>query len=55
MDDKIKQKLEDLLQEIAILTAACEGNAAHDSNITNKAIWRQALCVQLLVQEILGK
>ena len=51
MPVETKEKISDILSQVALLAAACEGNMYHDHTITNEAIYNQ--CIQ--IQEALVK
>lgn len=54
MPEETKEILSEILTEMALLTAACEGNMYHDHTVTNKAIYNAAMKIQLELMEISG-
>lgn len=46
MPAETKQKLSEILSQMALLTAACEGNLHHEYTITNEAIYNVAVEIQ---------
>lgn len=53
MNNELKEKLNHLLNEIALLTASCEGNMHHERTIINEAIFQQSVKIQSELIEIL--
>lgn len=47
MTEETKEILPEILTQMALLTAACEGNMYHDNTRTNKAIYNAAVKIQL--------
>lgn len=46
MPIEIKDKLTKIISQMALLTAACEGNLYHERTITNEAIYKAAVEIQ---------
>ena len=46
MPAETKQKLSEILSQMALLTAACEGNMYHERTVTNEAIYKTAVEIQ---------
>lgn len=46
MSQEIKEKLSEILSQMALLTAACEGNMYHEHTVTNEAIYKTAVEIQ---------
>lgn len=46
MSQEIKEKLSEILSQMALLTAACEGNMYHEHTVTNEAIYKIAVEIQ---------
>lgn len=46
MPQEIKEKLNGILSQMALLTAACEGNMYHEHTVTNEAIYQTAVEIQ---------
>lgn len=46
MTAEIKEKLSEILSQMALLTAACEGNMYHERTVTNEAIYKTAVEIQ---------
>lgn len=46
MSQEIKDKLNEILSQMALLTAACEGNMYHERTVTNEAIYKIAVEIQ---------
>ena len=46
MPTETKQKLSEILSQMALLTAACEGNMYHERTVTNEAIYNTAVEIQ---------
>lgn len=55
MSQETKEILSEILTEVALLTAACEGNMYHERTITNEAIYNAARKIQLELMEITEK
>lgn len=52
MPQETKEKLSELLSQMALLTAACEGNMYHERTVTNEAIYQSAVEIQLKLMKI---
>ena len=46
MPAEIKEKLSEIISQMTLLTAACEGNMYHERTITNEAIYQSAVEIQ---------
>lgn len=46
MPAETKEKLSEIISQMALLTAACEGNMYHERNATNEAIYKTAVEIQ---------
>ena len=46
MPAETKEKLSEIISQMALLTAACEGNMYHERTVTNKAIYQSAVEIQ---------
>lgn len=55
MPQETKEKLSEILSQMALLTAACEGNMYHERTVTNEAIYQSAVEIQLKLMEITEK
>ena len=47
MPQDTKEKLSEILSQMALLTAACEGNMYHERTVTNEAIYNSAVEIQI--------
>ena len=47
MTAEIKEKLSEIISQMVLLTAACEGNMYHERTVTNEAIYQSAVEIQL--------
>ena len=52
MPQETKQKLSEIISQMALLTAACEGNMYHERNATNKAIYNAAVEIQIALTDL---
>lgn len=52
MNQETKEKLNEILSQMALLTAACEGNMHHEQTITNEAIYNTAVEIQIALIEL---
>ena len=55
MSAETKEQISRILQKVAILTAACEGNMLHDPNITTESIYNAAVEIQSDLLVLSGK
>lgn len=46
MPQETKERLSEIISQMALLTAACEGNMYHEHTITNEAIYKTAVEIQ---------
>lgn len=46
MPQETKEKLSEILSQMTLLTAACEGNMYHERTVTNEAIYKTAVEIQ---------
>lgn len=46
MPQETKEKLSEIISQMALLTAACEGNLYHERTVTNEAIYKTAVEIQ---------
>lgn len=46
MPQETKEKLSEIISQMALLTAACEGNMYHERTVTNEAIYKTAVEIQ---------
>ena len=46
MPAETKEKLSEIISQMVLLTAACEGNMYHERTITNEAIYQSAVEIQ---------
>lgn len=46
MPQETKEKLSEIISQMALLTAACEGNMYHEHTVTNEAIYKTAVEIQ---------
>lgn len=46
MPIEIKDKMTEIISQVALLAAACEGNLYHEHTITNEAIYKAAVEIQ---------
>lgn len=52
MPAETKQKLSEILSQMALLTAACEGNMYHERTVTNEAIYKTAVEIQTALMNL---
>ena len=52
MSQETKEKLSEIISQMALLTAACEGNMYHERTATNEAIYKSAVEIQLKLMKI---
>ena len=52
MSSETKEKLSEILSKMALLTAACEGNMYHERTVTNEAIYKTAVEIQVALMNI---
>ena len=52
MTAEIKDKLSEIISQMALLTAACEGNMYHEHTVTNEAIYNSAVEIQVALMEL---
>lgn len=52
MSQETKDKLNEILSQMALLTAACEGNMYHERTITNEAIYNSAVEIQVALMDL---
>lgn len=52
MPQETKEKLSEILSQMALLTAACEGNMYHERNATNEAIYKTAVEIQVALMKL---
>lgn len=52
MPAETKEKLSEIISQMALLTAACEGNMYHERTLTNEAIYQSAVEIQLKLMKI---
>lgn len=52
MTAEIKEKLSEIISQMALLTAACEGNMYHEHTVTNEAIYNSAVEIQVALMEL---
>ena len=52
MPAETKQKLSEIISQMALLTAACEGNMYHERTVTNEAIYKSAVEIQIALMNL---
>lgn len=52
MTAEIKEKLSEIISQMALLTAACEGNMYHEQTVTNEAIYKSAVEIQIALMNL---
>lgn len=52
MPAETKEKLSEIISQMALLTAACEGNMYHERNTTNEAIYNAAVEIQIALMDL---
>lgn len=52
MTAEIKEKLSEIISQMVLLTAACEGNMYHERNATNEAIYNAAVEIQIALMDL---
>ena len=52
MSTETKTKLSEILSQMALLTAACEGNMYHERTTTNEAIYNSAVEIQTALMNL---
>ena len=52
MPAETKQKLSEIISQMALLTAACEGNMYHEHTVTNEAIYKSAVEIQIALMNL---
>lgn len=52
MTAETKEKLSEIISQIALLTAACEGNMYHERTKTNEIIYKTAVEIQVALMNI---
>ncbi len=52
MPAETKEKLSEIISQMALLTAACEGNMYHERNATNEAIYKTAVEIQVALMKL---
>ena len=52
MPAETKQKLSEIISQMALLTAACEGNMYHERTVTNEAIYNSAVEIQIALMDL---
>ena len=52
MPAETKEKLSKILSQMALLTAACEGNMYHECTVTNEAIYQSAVEIQTALMNL---
>ena len=52
MTAETKEKLSEIISQIALLTAACEGNMYHERTVTNEAIYNTAVEIQIALMDL---
>ena len=51
MPQETKEKLSEIISQMALLTAACEGNMYHERTATNEAIYQSAVEIQIALMD----
>ena len=52
MPQETKEKLSEIISQMTLLTAACEGNMYHERNATNEAIYKTAVEIQVALMKL---
>lgn len=52
MPQDTKEKLSEIISQMVLLTAACEGNMYHERNATNEAIYNAAVEIQIALMDL---
>lgn len=52
MPQETKEKLSEIISQMALLTAACEGNMYHERNTTNEAIYNATVEIQIALMDL---
>ena len=52
MPAETKEKLSEIISQMVLLTAACEGNMYHERTVTNEAIYKTAVEIQVALMDI---
>lgn len=52
MPQETKEKLSEIISQMALLTAACEGNMYHEQTIINEAIYQSAVEIQTALMSL---
>ena len=52
MPQKTKEKLSEIISQMALLTAACEGNMYHERTKTNEIIYKTAVEIQVALMDL---
>lgn len=52
MPAETKEKLSEIISQMALLTAACEGNMYHERTVTNEAIYNSAVEIQIALMDL---
>ena len=52
MPAETKEKLSEIISQMALLTAACEGNMYHERTATNEAIYQSAVEIQIALMDL---
>ena len=52
MTAETKERLSEIISQMALLTAACEGNMYHERTVTNEAIYNAAVEIQIALMDL---
>lgn len=52
MPAETKEKLSEIISQMVLLTAACEGNMYHEHTVTNEAIYKSAVEIQIALMNL---
>ena len=52
MSQETKEKLSEIISQMALLTSACEGNMYHERTVTNEAIYKSAVEIQTALMDL---
>ena len=52
MTAETKEKLSEIISQMVLLTAACEGNMYHERTVTNEAIYKSAVEIQIALMNL---
>lgn len=52
MPQETKEKLSEIISQMVLLTAACEGNMYHERTVTNEAIYNTAVEIQIALMDL---